>query len=138
MTAANGTTINPSDAKYANQTLAAIRNQLSTPEQATYDTTLAALRGKISGLLSVGGNEIPSQVTADANKILDGSLPIGSLNAVLARIQAEGTILLQNQANIVNNAYQGIQNGGTVSTGNSSSNGTTNTNTTASGANPWH
>ncbi len=124
MTSADGTTINPTDAKFANQTLSAIRGQLSVPEQATYDTTLAALRGKISGLLSVGGNEIPTQVTADANKILDGSLPLGSLSSVLQRIQAEGNILLRNQSQIVNNAYQGIQTGGGAS---NSTNGTTNT-----------
>lgn len=106
---AQGNTINPFDVKYANQKLADIRNQLSNAQQAQFDTTLAALKSKVSGLLSVGGNEIPTAITADAQKILDGSLPFGSLNSVLQRIQTEGNILLQNQANLVNSSYAGTQ-----------------------------
>ncbi len=115
MVAADGTTINPSDVKYANQKLADVRAQLSSAQQATYDTTLAALRSKVSGLLSVGGNEIPTDISSDARKILDGTLPLGSLNAVLSRIQNEGNILLKNQADVVNTAYSGIQGGGSSS-----------------------
>lgn len=106
--------INPSDARYANQTIAQIRGQLSSPQQAQFDTTLAALTSKVSGLLSVGGNEIPTDISAAANKIIDGSLPVGSLTAVLGRIQQEGNILLQNQGNLVNSSYAGL--GGSSST----------------------
>lgn len=100
----NGNTINPSDAKYANTVLANIRSQLSTPQQATFDTTFAQLRAQIAALLSAGGAQIPTQVTADANSIIDGSLPLGSLNAVLQRISTEGSILQQNQQNQQNTA----------------------------------
>ncbi len=103
--------INPSDVKYANRTIAQIRNQLSSSQQAQFDSTLAALTSKVSGLLSVGGNEIPTDISSAANKIIDGSLPIGSLTAVLGRIQQEGNILLQNQAGIVNSAYSGLTGG---------------------------
>lgn len=104
-----GNSINPFDVKYANQTLSGIRSQLSNAQQATFDTTLAALRSRISGLLSIGGNEIPTDISADARKIIDGSLPLSSLSSVLQRIQAEGNILLQNQAQLVNRAYAGTQ-----------------------------
>jgi hypothetical protein len=117
--------INPSDVKYANQTLSAVRNQLSSSQQAVYDNTLASLKSRVSGLLASGGSEIPSQITTDANKILDGSLPLSALSAVLTRIQAEGTILLQNQASKVNNAYSQIQSGGTGTSSGNSSSGTT-------------
>lgn len=99
--------INPTDVKYANKTLAQIRGQLSSSAQAQYDTTLAALRSKISGMLSIGGNETPTAITADAHKILDGSLPLNQLNDVLNRIQGEGNILLTNQAAKVNAAKAG-------------------------------
>lgn len=105
--------INPSDVKYANQTLAQIRGQLSSGAQAQYDTTLAALKSKVSGMLSVGGNETPTAITADAQKILDGSLPLSALNDVLSRIQTEGNILLTNQANKVNTAKSGTMAPGT-------------------------
>lgn len=110
--------INPTDVKYANKTLAQIRAQLSSGAQAQYDTTLAALRSKISGMLSIGGTETPTAITADAQKILDGSLPLSSLNDVLGRIQQEGNVLLQNQAQKVNTAKTGTLGGG--STGNAS------------------
>lgn len=98
--------INPSDLKYANTTIQNIRSQLSSQQQAQFDSTYAALKSRISGLLATGGAEIPTQITTDANKVLDGSLPLGSLNAVLSRISTEGQILLQNQANLVNKPLQ--------------------------------
>lgn len=116
--------INPSDVRYANQTIAQIRSQLSSGQQAQFNSTLAALTSKVSGLLSVGGNEIPTDISTAANKIIDGSLPVGSLTAVLSRIQQEGNILLQNQAGIVNNAYAGIQGGNNTQTQNGNTNST--------------
>lgn len=112
--------INPSDVKYANQSISQIRSQLSSAAQAQFDSTLAALTSKVSGLLSVGGNEIPTDISSAANKIIDGSLPIGSLTSVLSRIQQEGNILLQNQGAIVNSAYTGLQGGNQSNTNNSS------------------
>lgn len=115
--------INPSDVKYANEKLATIRGQLSNAQQAVYDNTLASLRSRVSGLLAAGGSEVPTAITADAQKILDGSLPLSALSAVLARIKQEGQVLLQNQGQIVNNAWQGIQAGapqGSAASGGSS------------------
>lgn len=118
--------INPFDPKFANFTLSQFRNQLSSPQQAQFDTTIAALKSKISGLLSVGGNEIPTAISADARKILDDSAPLGTLQGVLQRISAEGNILLNNSANKVNSAYAGLQGGSssTSSTPNTSNEGT--------------
>lgn len=104
MTAADGTTINPTDAKYANKTIAQFRDQLSSPAQAQFDSTLAALRAKVSGMLSIGGSETPTQLSSDANSIIDGSAPVGTLQATLSRIQDEGNALLTNQAKKVNDA----------------------------------
>ncbi len=98
--------INPFDVKLSNTTLAAARNQLSSAQQAVFDNTYASLKSRVSGLLATGGAEIPTQITADANKILDGSLPVTSLSAVLSRIGAEGQILLTNQAQLVNKPLQ--------------------------------
>lgn len=118
--------INPFDVKYANQTLANIRNQLSSAQQAQYDTTLAQLRARISSMLAAGGNQIPTQITNDANMILSGSLPLGSLSQVLQRIEQEGQILLNNQAQIVNENYNRLQSGGqNYSSGSTGSGGLT-------------
>ncbi len=98
--------INPFDVKYSNTTLANVRNQLSSAQQAVFDNTYASLKSRVSGLLATGGDQIPTQITSDSNKILDGSLPVASLYAVLQRIQTEGQILGTNQANLVNTPLQ--------------------------------
>lgn len=109
--------INPSDVKYANQKIADVRNQLSSAQQAVFDNTMTSLRSRISGLLAAGGSEVPTAITADAQKIMDGSLPLGALSQVLQRIQQEGQVLLQNKAKIVNDNFQRIQSGGTQNGG---------------------
>lgn len=108
MTDSTGNAINPTASKYANMTIAQFRSQLSSPQQAQFDSTLAALRAKVSGMLSIGGSETPTQLTSDANGIIDGSAPIGTLKATLSRIQNEGNIMMQNQATKVNQAKQNI------------------------------
>lgn len=104
MKSPDGSQINPTDAKFANKTLAEIKGQLSDQQQAVFDNTYASLKSRVSGLLAMGGSEIPTQITADANKILDGSLPLKSLSAVLSRISTEGNILQGNLQNKLNTA----------------------------------
>lgn len=104
MKAPDGTTINPYDVKYANIKLADIRNQLSNEQQATFDSTYASLKARVASLLATGGAEIPTQITQDTNKVLDGSLPLKSLSAVLTRIAAEGKILTGNLETKLNTA----------------------------------
>ncbi len=132
MTAPDGTQINPSNVKFGNETLASLRNQLSSGQQAQYDNTLASLRSRVSGLLASGGDQIPSQITSDANKILDGSLPYSQLSGVLQRIQDEAKILLQNKSQIVNQNWQQIQSGTTYG------NTTGTTGATSTAPNPYH
>jgi len=88
--------LNPSVLKAGNATIAEVRNQLSSSQQAQFDTTFAQLRAQIASLLSAGGAQVPTQVTADANKIIDGSAAIGTISATLDRIKAEGNILIKN------------------------------------------
>lgn len=104
MVAPDGTTINPTDSKYGNQTISVIRGQLSSAQQAQFDTTFAQLKAQIASLLSSGGSQIPTQITEDANKIIDGSAPLSTLTATLARIKTEGGILAQNLQGQLNSA----------------------------------
>ena len=108
MTDSSGNTINPTASKWANMTISQVENQLSSPSQAQFKSTLAALQAKVSGMLSIGGNETPTQLTSDANSIIDGSAPLGTLQATLDRIQSEGNTLLTTQANKVNTAKSNI------------------------------
>ncbi len=102
--------INALPFRLGNLTIQAFRNQLSSSAQSQFDTTLAALKGKITGLLNVGGNETPSALTEQANKILDGTAKMSTIQDTLNRIAVEGNILLQNSAKKVNTAFEGIQN----------------------------
>ena len=108
MTDSSGNTINPTASKWANMTISQVENQLSSPSQAQFKSTLAALQAKVSGMLSIGGNETPTQLTSDANSIIDGSAPLGTLQATLDRIQSEGNTLLTTQSNKVNTAKANI------------------------------
>ncbi len=88
--------LNPTILKAGNATIAEVRSQLSSAQQAQFDTTFAQLRAQIANLLSTGGAQIPTQITADANKIIDGTASIGTISATLDRIKAEGNILISN------------------------------------------
>lgn len=115
-TAANGG-INPTSSKYANMTIAEARRQLSSSQQAQFDSTLATLQSKIGGLLSIGGSDIPTDVTAKSNAILNGTLPLSALSSVVSQIQQEGQIILSNQQGIARNAFSNVQgNSGTQPT----------------------
>ncbi len=109
MVAKDGTAINPSSIKWGNMALSEVRNQISDSQQAQFDSTYAALKSKISGLLSVGGNEIPTQITKDANSILSGQAPLKTIADTLKRIKSEGDILLRTQAQKVNTALSQVQ-----------------------------
>lgn len=115
MVDAQGNVINPSDVKYANMALSTIRGALASQQQAQFDTTFAALKSKVSGLLAVGGNETPTQLTADANSILSGNAPLGTLQATLDRIKQEGQAVLNIAAQKGNTALQQVQGGGSTS-----------------------
>lgn len=113
--------INPYDARFANQTLSTIRQQLSGSQQAQFDSTLAALKSKVSGLLSVGGNETPTNLTNDANSIINGSVSLGALQDTLNRIKQEGQSIKNIAAQKANTALGQAQ--GNPGSGVSISNG---------------
>lgn len=131
----NGNVINPTNLQYANMALSTIRGLLSSQQQAQFDTTFAALKSKVSGLLAVGGSETPSQLTADANSILSGSVPLGTLQATLDRIKQEGQTVVNIAAQKGNTALSQVQ-GGNVNSQPSGSNtgGFTEGQTAAGGA----
>ncbi len=107
--------LNPFVLKYGNATLSDIRNQLSSQQQAQFDSTFAALKSKISGLLAVGGSQTPTELTNDARSILDGNASISSLQATLNRIKQEGQIILNLAATKGNTALQQAQGGSNTS-----------------------
>lgn len=106
-TAQNGG-INPSSSKFANQTIGQVRSQLSNAQQAQFDSTMQTLTAKIGLLLNVGGGAITDQVRSSANQVIDGTLALSALPAVLSQIQSEGAIVSKNQADVATKAYQNV------------------------------
>lgn len=111
VTTAQSGGVNPSDSQFANRTIQEVQSQLSSEGQAKFASTLATIQGKISGLLSIGGNEIPTDVVNKANQILSGTLALSALPGVLQQIQQEGQIILTNQKGIASSAYQNLPGG---------------------------
>jgi hypothetical protein len=109
LSTAQGGGINPYDSKFANQSLAAIRGQLSGSAQANFDSTMATLKSKIGTLLNAGGGAVTDNVRNQAQKVIDDSLSINALPALLKQIQAEGAIVSKNQQDVAAKAYQNLQ-----------------------------
>lgn len=121
--------INPTNSQFANILIKNIRNQFSNVQQQQFDNSYAQLKQVISGLLQTGGAETPTELTNDANLILNGNVSVGALQGVIDRINnTEVPILLRNQADTVNQAWTTLQNGGQPQN-NNQSNGQ---------PNPWH
>ncbi len=108
----------------ANTTIGQAMTQFNSPQYAQFSTNIQGLQARVSALLGTG--EIPSSATAGAQAIINGNLNLGALQATMNQINNEADSIVQNQASIASNAYSNIQGNGS------------NTNTTASGANPWH
>lgn len=99
---AQGGAINPLAPQFANQTIANFRSQLSSPDQAKFNSTLAAFQGAASQLLSEGSGQIPTDVSKNIAAISNGSLSLGALRAMVEQAKLEGNIKLQTAASIVN------------------------------------
>lgn len=102
LTTAEGGQINPFAPQFANQTLAQFRNQLSSPAQAQFNSTLAAFQGAASQLLANSSGQIPTDVSNNINAIANGSLSLSALQAMYQQALSEGQIKLGTAASLVN------------------------------------
>jgi hypothetical protein len=110
-----GGQINPFAPQFANRTLADIRRQLSSEEQARFDSTLATFQGAAQQLLASSSGGLPTDVTNKINAIASGNISMAALGALVDQARQEGGIKLSNQAGIVNQALSTVQGGATGS-----------------------
>lgn len=99
---ATGGQINPLDVSLGNQTIAQFRRNVSSTDQAKFDSTLAAFSGAASQLLSNSSGQIPTDVSANIAKIANGTLGLDALRGMVQQAQAEGQIKLQTAGSLVN------------------------------------
>ena len=117
--------INPLQANIGNQTINQAMSQFSSPAYATFNANIANLQAKVGALLQTG--EIPTTAGAAAQQIVNGNMTLAGLSAAITQINTEASQQAKSQLQTASQAFQNL-----------SSNGSTATNTTASGANPWH
>lgn len=108
---AQGGQINPFDPQFANLTVGQLRNQLSSPDQVRFNSTLASFQGAASQLLASGSGQIPTDVSHNISLLASGNLSMGALKAMVDQAQKEGSVKLGNQAAIVNQSLQTLQQG---------------------------
>jgi hypothetical protein len=121
--------INPFASQYANMTLQQFQNQLSSPQQAQFQTTFQQLKQSIADLAASGGSQTPTANSAQAEATLSPTSSLATIQQTLQRISQEGQQYLTSQAALNNAALSQAQGGGT-SGGSSGSSGAT--------PNPWH
>lgn len=90
--------INPFDAKFANQTLAQFRTQLSSPDQTKFNQAMASFQGAVSSLLGGSSNVTPTQISDWTTQISNGSMQLSTLKDIYNQSKNEGAIRLGNYA----------------------------------------
>lgn len=102
LTTASGGQVNPLDISLGNQTIAAFKRNLSSADQAKFDSTLAAFSGAASQLLANSSGQIPTDISGNIAKIANGSLGLDALRAMVGQASKEGAIKLSTSASQVN------------------------------------
>lgn len=120
---AQGGSINPFTVKAANQTLSALKSQLTSPSQATFDQSMAAFQGALSQLLSNSSNVTPTQISTWSGQIADGSMPVETLQAIYNQGLTEGKLKTQNLQSTRDYLLGQMQQGGTNNNSTASSGG---------------
>lgn len=106
--------INPFASQYANQTLQQFQNQLSSPQQAQFQTTFQQLKQSIADLAGSGGSQTPTANSAQADATLSPTATMSTIQQTLQRISQEGQQYLNSQAALNNAALGQAQGGGST------------------------
>ncbi len=104
--------INPFDSQHANMTLQQFQSELSSPQQAAFQTTFQQLQKSIAELAGSGGSQTPTANSAQADATLSPTSKMSTIKSTLDRISQEGQQYLKTQANYSNSALNQAQGGG--------------------------
>lgn len=104
--------VNPFSSQYANMSLQQFQNQLSSAQQAQFQTTFQQLKQSIADLAGSGGSQTPTANSSQADATLSPTSKMSTIQATLQRIQQEGDIYLKSQAALNNAALTEAQGGG--------------------------
>lgn len=122
---AQGNNVNPFDLTYADKTLAQFKSLLSSNGQATFNSNLAAFQSAAGALLATAPGETPSDVTAKVGTIVDGTMKLSALKAMLDAAQSEGAIRYQSQLGVVQGSHDQLINPGATGASNPQVSGST-------------
>lgn len=109
--------VNPFASQYANMSLQQFQSQLSSAQQAQFQTTFQQLKQSIADLAGSGGSQTPTANSSQADATLSPTSKMSTIMATLQRIQQEGDIYLKSQGALNNAALSQTQGGGGASGG---------------------
>jgi hypothetical protein len=117
--------VSPSSFSDINSVLNSASAKTGSGPVAQYAATIKQVQAAVGSIMAAGnasGSSIPSDVTADANSIIDGSMPISQIIDVMNRIGAEGASyenVLSDKKNTAQNAMNAAAGGGSAAGGSS-------------------
>ncbi len=104
-----GGAINPLTVQALNSTIADLRNELSSPSQAAFNSNMANFQSALSSIYANSSGAIPTQITKWGTAIANGTMPLATLQAVYKQAINEGNLRLNNLKNTANTAYGQLQ-----------------------------
>jgi len=114
-----GQNINPFTFVPLNTTIADARRYFSSTGQATFDSNIINLRNLVQALTSSSGGNIPSNITDNAQALINGSLSMGGLQALITAAKQEGQLRFNNALGTGLKGWNDLQSGTTPLTNSS-------------------
>jgi hypothetical protein len=107
--------INPTDVKYANQTIKQIKRQFSSEQQTRFDVALQEARNAFGGIVASYGGQTPTDIGEAYNTLLNPDSSMGAIGAAIEQLKLAGRTRLNAEYQKVQNYYgqlQGASGGG--------------------------
>lgn len=109
---AQGQNINPFQFVPLNTTIADARRYFSSQGQATFDSNIINLRNLVQNLNASGGGNIPSNITESANGLINGTITMSALQALITAAKQEGQLRFNNALGAGLKGWNDLQTGG--------------------------
>lgn len=107
--------INPTDVRYANQTIGKVKRQLSSVQQQKFDTALQEARNAFGGIVASYGGSTPTDIGSAYNTLLSPDASFGAVTAAIEQLKEAGRTRLEAEYQKVSTYYSqlpGQQGGG--------------------------
>lgn len=97
--------INPTDVRYANQTIGKVKRQLSSVQQQKFDTALQEARNAFGGIVASYGGSTPTDIGSAYNTLLSPDASFGAVAAAIEQLKEAGRTRLEAEYQKVSTYY---------------------------------